>query len=244
MDIFADEEQQTEQPVVETEPVAEEVKPEPVRDEKGRFAPKGEEEGASPAPVEEPPFDHAAVIGERKRRQEAESRLAALEAELQKLRTPQEQPAPPPSVWEDEQGAFQHIQSQTLEQANRLSRINASEMAARIKYDDFDAMFDKFNQMAAQNPAIVGQTLDTTGTPSWLKAYEIAKNAARMEELGATNLAEAEAKLRAQIEAEYAAKAQQAAPALPTSLADGPSSRGGSAPMGVQPFTLEDIIGR
>lgn len=242
MDIFSDEEAVTAQPEVIAEPEAA-PQPEPAddgrpRDDKGRFAPKGEEQGASPAPVEKPEFDHAAVIGERKRRQEAESRLAALEAELQQLRNP---PAPPPSIWEDEQGALQSVQQQAVSAASLNARLDTSEMLASQAHQDFDDKKAKFLEMASVNPALAQQAL--ADRHPWEKAYQIAANAMKMEALGAVDLSDMEAKLREQIKAELAAQ-QAPAPALPNSLANAPAGLGGPAATGPQPFTLEDIIGR
>lgn len=235
-DIFSDEEQQIETPEVAIEPEAQTEGP--VRDEQGRFAPKGEEQSASPAPVEEAPFDHAAVIGERKRRQEAEAKLAALEAQLQ---ANQEPAAPPPSIWEDEQAARQYDQQQTVSQATFNARLDMSEMLASQNHDDFDDKKAKFVEMMSQNPALQRQALEAKHP--WEKAYQIAANAMRMEALGAVDVTDIEAKLRAEIEAEYAARQQPAAPALPNSLAGAPSGRGTTLP-GSTAFSLEDIIGR
>ena len=232
-DIFSDEEQQIEP----TEAAPEAQAEGPVRDEYGRFAPKGETESASPAPAEEAPFDHAAVKGERQRRQAAEARIAALEAELQ---AKQEPPAPPPSIWDDEQAARQHDQQETVSQATFMARLDMSEMLASQKHDDFDDKKAKFIEMMAQNPALQRQALEAKHP--WEKAYQIAANAMRMEALGAVDVTDIEAKLRAEIEAEYAAK-QVAAPALPNSLADAPAGRGGAV-QGTAPFSLADIIGR
>src|SRR4051812_6942305 len=112
LDDFLKSEQQpvaAEETAVQPEPNAEAQAPEavaeepkgPVRDDKGRFAPKGETEGASPAP-EEAPLDHAALIGERRRRQESEARIAALEAQIAQLSQQPAQPAP--DMFEDPQG--------------------------------------------------------------------------------------------------------------------------------------------
>lgn len=221
-----------------------EAAPEPavVRDDKGRFAPKGETESASPAPAEEEaPFDHAAVKGERKRRQEAEARLAALEAQLQSLQQPQEPAAPPPSIWDDEQGWQQHFGGQVSQQATLNATLNTSEMLCRDKFDDFDEMKAKFLEMANQNPAIAQQAL--TDPHPWRKAYTVAKNAAKMEALGATDVSELEAKIEARIRAELEAK-QPEPVAIPTTLADHQSARGGHAPAQTGPLTIEDILGR
>lgn len=219
----------------------------------GKFAPKGEPEGSTPEPVDDKAKGlEAGISAERKKRQEWEAKYGDLESrftteietlkrQLQQQQAPQEPAAPPPTIWEDEQGWQAHMQQQVLSQADRLSRINASEFVARSKYDDFDAMYERFNQMAAQNPAIVQQTLDGTGSPSWLKAYDIAKKAARVEELGAVDLTDLEAKLREQIKAEMAS-APAPQQTVPTSLADAQSARGAPAP-GAGPLTLEQVLG-
>jgi len=78
--------------------------------------------------------------------------------------------------------------------------------------------------------------------PFWLhKAYQIAKNAAKMEALGAVDVSELEAKIRAELEAKYAAQPQAQA-VLPTSLAGVQSARGSAA----QPstFSFDDIFRR
>lgn len=223
------------------EPIAE---PETIgqpRDESGRFASKtGVDETDAVPPTDKLPAEtFKGLKEEREKRQNLERELEALKQQLNQQ--PQTPPAPPPSIWEDDQAALQHYGQQTLQQANYLSRVNASEMAARIKYDDFDAMFDRFNQMAAINPSLVQQTVDASGAPSWLKAYEIAKNAARFEEMGATNVAELEAKIREQLEAEYKAK-QAPAQSLPNSLADAQSARVEGTQQAM--LSLSDILKR
>jgi hypothetical protein len=238
-DIFSDEEQQIEAPIEAVEAVPE---PEaPVRDDKGRFAPKGVEESVSPTPVEEPQFDHAAVIGERKRRQEAEERTRLLEAQLQALANP---PAPPPNIWEDEQGALDHVKNEAVtmavQQATFNNKLDMSEMMVRQANTDFDDMKAKFLEMAEQNPSLRNQAL--ADPHPWNKAYTIAKNAAKMEALGAVDVAELEAKLREQITAEMQAKTP--ANPLPNSLADAQSARGGGNPAVYQPYSLQDILGR
>lgn len=236
MDIFQDEEGVETSQIEATEPQETEG---PVRNEKGQFAPKGENEGSSPEPVtEEPQFEHAAVIGERKRRQDAEARIAALEQQIQQAQ--QEPPAPPPSIWEDEQGALQHHGDTIAARATFNARLDMSEMLASQAHQDFDEMKAKFVEMMGLNPALQQQAL--AAKHPWEKAYQIARNAAKMEALGAVDVADMEAKLREQIVAELTAS-RPAQTALPHSLADAPAGRGSVQP-GQQPFTLEDIIGR
>lgn len=226
------------EPTPEPEPASEG----PQRDDKGRFAAKGVEPETDTVPPTDklPKEDYKAIREEREKRQAAERRLEALEQQLQSLQTPQEPAAPPPTIWEDEQGWQQHLQQQVLQQADQLSRINASEMAARAQHTDFQEMFDLFNEMAAQNPSIVKQAM--ADPHPWGKAYQIAQNHKSMQELGAVSVADLEAKIEARLREEMAAKQPAPPPAIPTSLADAQSSR--VAGQGVQPMTLQDILGR
>lgn len=236
-----------EAPVVEAAP---EPAPEPEtgsdgpqRDDKGRFAAKGVEPETDAVPPTDklPKEDYKAIREEREKRQAAERRLEALEQQFQQLQAPKETPAPPPTIWEDEQGWQQHLQQQVLQQADQLSRINASEMAARAQHQDFQEMFDTFNEMAAQNPSIVQQAM--ADPHPWGKAYQIAKNAKAMQELAAVDLTDLEAKIEARLREKLAAEAPAPAPvAIPSSLADAQSAR--TAGQGVAPLSLDDILGR
>lgn len=206
----------------------------------GKFAPKGEPESASPAPVEEPALEHPALIGERRRRQEAEAERERLSKELEALRNP---PAPPPSVFEDEQGWQQHFGSEVIntavQQATFNSKLDMSEMMVRQANADFEEMKALFVDLARQNPSLEVQALQDPHP--WNKAYQIAQNHKAMQELGAVNVADLETKLREKIQAEMAQK--PATPTLPNSLADSQSARA-SAGAVFQPPTLEDILGR
>lgn len=218
------------------------------RDDKGRFAPKGEE-GESPAPVEEeaePAFDHKAVLGERKRRQDAEARLQQLERQLQEMQQPKEQ-EPAPSLWEDEGKWQEHFGGQVVntavQQATMNAKLDMSEMMARQAHEDFDAMKEQFVQMMQENPVLQQQAL--ADPHPWNKAYQIAKNHAKMQELGATDLSDLEAKIEARLREKLAAEQPQQAPQanLPRSLADSQSARGSGQQPSNDDFTLESILG-
>jgi hypothetical protein len=204
----------------------------------GKFAPKGETESASPAPVEEPPFDHAAVKGERERRQKAEQRAKELEERLQALEQP---PAPPVSIWEDDAAWQQQFGSQVVstavQQATFNAKLDMSEMMARQANTDFEEMKEAFLNLAKENPVLQQQAL--ADPHPWAKAYQIAKNHKAMSELGATDVEGLKAKIREELKAELA---QQPAVNIPQSLADSQSSRSNTAPV-FRPPTLEDILG-
>lgn len=214
------------------------------RDETGKFAPKEtgvepQETAESVPPTGLPQETFKGLKEEREKRQAAESRLTALEAQLQSYQQPKEPPAPPPSVWEDEQAYGGHIVSTAVQQATFNAKLDMSEMMTRQANTDFEDMKAKFLEMAAQNPSLQQQAL--ADPHPWNKAYQIAKNAVKMEALGAVDVSELEAKIRAELEAKYAAQ-PQAQVTLPTSLAGAQSARGSAA----QPstFSFDDIFRR
>lgn len=242
IDSILNDEPSEEQPpaVVETpEPEAPEPEAGPVRDEKGRFAAKGETESAPPAPAEEK-FDPAPVIAERRRRQEAEQRAQALEEQLKALQSP---PAPPPSVFEDEQGWQQHFGSQVVSEAVAQASLNAtlnmSEMLARQANADFDEVKAEFLSMAEQNPSLIAQA--RSDPHPWDRAYKIAKNARTMQELGATDIGALEAKLREKIMAEMAS-ATPPAPRLPETLSTERNVGQRTGPAWSGPRPLSDLL--
>lgn len=234
-------EQGTQEPAEDTAPPETIGQP---RDETGRFAPK--ETGVEPQPetvVEVPPTtdklppeEFAGLKDERRKRQEAEQRAAALEAQIQAIQNP---PAPPPSLWEDENAWGGHVVDTAVQQATFNAKLDMSEMMVRQAQPDFEDMKAKFLEMAQMNPSLQQQAL--ADPHPWNKAYTIASNAAKMEALGAVDVTDLEAKLREKIMAEM--QAQPPAPTLPTSLADAQSGRvstTGAAPM----LTLTDILRR
>lgn len=225
--------------VVETPPEAETPEAEPAKAEQprgpdGKFAPKGDEVDAPPASE----FDGKATLAERQKRQAAEARIAALEAQLQQLSNP---PPPPADMFENPEGWQDQFGNRVTQAAVSQSSINAkletSEMLARDKFDDFDDMKALFMELAAENPTLAQQAL--ADAHPWRKAYSLAKNHTKMQALGAIDVTELEAKLRAEIEAEL--KAAQPAPVeIPNSLAAAQSGRS-SAAYGAPP-TIDEIL--
>lgn len=211
------------------------------RDEQGRFIGKGEEKSASPAPAEElkPELEHPALLGERRRRQEAEARLAEMEAQINA------RPAQPaPTLWEDEAGWQQHFGSQIVTQATLNARLDMSEMMARRDNPDFDQMRETFLALAKDNPTLADQA--RADPHPWERAYKIAKNHETMKQLGAVDVASLEEKLRAQILSEMSANSQPTSPVpnIPASLADHQSSRGNAPTKPTGPPSLDQILGK
>lgn len=227
------------EPQQQPEAPPEEVKAETApRDEKGRFAPKGEEQDAPPASDDKARGLEAAVAAERKKRQQ-------LEQELEALRQPKEPPAPPPSIWEDDQAALGHVHNSAVQaavqQATYQSRLAMSEMLMSQQVEDFTTIKDALVEFVGANPAI-NQQVAKSQHP-WHTAYQAFKSHQTMTELAATNVDELKAKLTEQIKAELA-KSAPPAPIIPQSLADAQSARGGNAPAAAAPLSLEEILGR
>lgn len=246
LDAFLDQGTTSPEPQPEvTEPPQPETIGQP-RDEHGRFAPKEtgvepQEPPAEPVPPtgdKLPPETFKAVKEEREKRQALERELAALKEQFQATQQP---PAAPPSIWEDDQAALQHVQQASVSQASFNARLDMSEMLASQAHDDFDAKKAKFLEMMSVNPALQQQVL--ASRHPWEEAYKLASNAMRFEEMGATDVAALEAKIREQIKAEMAATQPTPAPVLPTSLADSQSARV-SQTGAPQLLSLEDILKR
>ena len=239
-DILSDEED------VETAVVVEEVEQEvaePVavpRDESGRFAPKGEEESASPAPVEETPqLEHPALIGERRRRQEAEAREQALRAQLEQASRPEE---PPADLWENTEAWQNQFKTTVLDEATQRAiatmeerNIARSAAKARGKYEDWEDVSGAFSDMMRQNPILELQLRDADDPAEF--AYSTAKTHMELQKHGG----DINALVAARVQEELNKAPPAPPPAIPESLAGASGGRGKSD--GPPPaLTLDDIL--
>lgn len=233
-------------------PVTPAIEPEPEagqpRGPDGKFASKEPETGVEPQETAEtvPPTDklpqeeYKAIREEREKRQALEREVEALKQQFQQQ--PKEPPAPPPSMWEDEQGWQQHFGNQVAQQAALNAKLDLSEMLARRDNADFEDMKARFVQMAEANPAIVQQAL--ADADPWGKAYKIAKNAATMDELGATDLETLETKLREKIMAELQAGSEPVPPppVVPPTLTTERNVGARTGPAWSGPLSLEEML--
>jgi chromosome segregation ATPase len=220
---------------------------EPVaRDDSGRFTPKGNEEGAMPAPEDDKAEKTVPVqsyLAEKQKRQEWEGRyeqdIASLRRELEALKAPKQEPQAPPSIWEDEQGTFQHYGAQftqtAVEIAARQSLLQTSELLMMQQQQDFVEAKQDIFRFVGENPAVNAEV--QRSQHPWQTAYKAYKNYQAMQQLGTTDLAEIESKLREKIMAEQ----QAAQPNLPRSLADAQSSRQSAKPQ-ANNLSLDDIL--
>lgn len=223
-----------------------------IRDGQGRFAkekgvePADEPEQAQtqdevpPTPDRLPPDTFKAVKDEREKRQQLERELTALREQFQAQQNP---PPPPPNIWEDEQGALDHVKNEAIstavQQATFNAKLDMSEMMVRQANPDFDDMKARFLQLAEMNPSLRQQAL--SDPHPWNKAYQIAKNAATMEELGATDIETLRAKLREELAAEM--QIAPRATGLPPTLTNERNVGNRTGPAWAGPRSLSELLG-
>ena len=237
---------------VDTAPVQAEPSNEPegpARDEHGRFAAKTgvePETGTVPPTDRLPQEDYKALREEREKRQTLEREMEALRQQFQAFQQPKEPPAPPPSMWEDEQGWQQHfgneVVSTAVQQATFNAKLDMSEMMVRQANADFEEVKAEFIALAQQNPQLAQQAL--ADPHPWNKAYQIAKNHKTMSELGATDLETLKAKMREELMAEMQAQQPAATgrPAMPPTLTNERSVGGRTGPAWSGPASLDDLL--
>lgn len=222
--------------------VAEEATEGRVRDEKGRFAPKGDkEEVAPPAPVEESHIPVRALQDERSKRQALEQRLQQLEAQLQ-ANQPQ---APAPDLYEDETAWFNHRLTGVLPQITenvrnelRMERVKESAEEARGKYDDYDQTIDTFRALAEMQPALMEQMIGSKNPAEF--AYKTAKTHTEVQQYGSIDaLIEKRLKDR---EAELLQSTQAQLPSAPPSISSDRSVGARSGPAWGGPAPMSELL--
>lgn len=224
------------------------------RDEHGRFAaketgdlPSGDEPqaAASPAASQESHIPETALLGERRRRQEADRRIEMLEQQLQQFTRSQpqvEQEAP--DFWENPNAVIGNQVAQAVstafqqwQQAQTARELQASARAAQAKYPDFNDMFEEFTRLEQVNPQLTQQALASGDAAEF--AYKTAKSAKQVAQYGdIPSLLAAE---RAKWEAELKA-ASPISPTLPTTTAGQRSVGDRSGPEWAGPQSLSAIL--
>lgn len=166
-------------------------------------------------------------------------RLEALEKEAQQRQQPKEPEAPPPSVWEDENAWGGQLVSQAVQQAAYQSRLQMSEMLMAEQVDDFSTVKQQLVEFVGQNPVLNQQVAESQHP--WRTAYQAFKNQQTMAELGATDIASLEAKMREKLLAEL--QEQVPAKPVPPSLSTKRNVGNRSGPSWSGPTPLGELIG-
>lgn len=237
---------ETPTPEAQAEPEGEQPKAERPRGPDGKFIPKGEE-GASPAPTEAP-LDHAALIGERRRRQEAEDRLRQLEENLRQ----QQAPTQAPDQWEDPEGYANYLKSDIVTQAVAAARQEAYETFQTQRIDmsrqqfaatvpDYGEKVQVFEQMVAQNPALL-QELYRAPNPAEY-AYNTAKTQLEIMQYGGID-GLIQARVQAALQAQAPAPQPAAQAPIPETLAGEQSARSSGPATTLTVPSLDDILRR
>jgi hypothetical protein len=136
-----DTDEPSEEAPVAIEAQPEEVKPPedgPARNPDGTFAKKGDE-GVPPAPEGKQEFDGAATLAERRKRQEAEQRLAELETEIARLKQPQQPEQPqfdPETVFTDPGAYTAHLEGKFQQQLYQQSLMMSDRFARQAHGDE------------------------------------------------------------------------------------------------------------
>lgn len=227
---------------IEEQPVAEEPVEQP-RDENGRFAPKGVEESAPPAPDRLPQDVYEPLKAVRSENQALKDKLAQLEQAIQAQQNP---PAPPPDMFETPEDWQAHFSGQVVNQAVQQASLNAkldmSEMMVRQQHEDFDEHKQAFLQLAEQNPSLVQQAL--ADPHPWHKAYQIAKTHKTMQDIGATDIDTLKKQIREQVMAEMQAQVPPVSrPAIPPTLSAEQNVGGRTGPAWTGPKPLNELLG-
>jgi hypothetical protein len=254
-DILSDEPQaEAIEPQAEIEQPTETQSDGPVRDEKGRFAPKGEtteEPPSSPQEDEGPHVPRRALQDERSKRQQ-------LEAELAQLRQQYAQPQPqaqqaqeqgPPDRWEDPDGYDQWLIGQAAQAARaeahetyQRQRIEASAIEAMQRIPDYQEKIQVFEQMAAANPALMQEMIRQPNPAEY--AYNMAKTQVDIQQYGGIDgliNARVQEALKAQQPANLADVASRL-PSAPPSISSDRSVGARSGPAWGGPTPLSEIL--
>lgn len=238
------------------EQAAEPETPEQPRGPDGKFSTKeetgveqveGDEPKADPVPPTEqneqlPPEVYAPLKAERQKRQELQQQLEAMKQQI--ARQNQAPPAALPEFWDNPDAAFDarleqfgSTLMQKFQHQQVVDRINASEVAAKGKYDDYGESFGAFQQAASANPALIEQMKTATDPAEF--AYKTGKRAMDLEKVGSLDeLLKAE---RAKWEADLKAAAP-APQAFPSTTANDGSVGQRTGPAWAGPAPIDDLL--
>ena len=149
---------------------------------------------------EEESWTKAAVLDERRKRQELERKLA----EYEKAKPER------PDVFEDQDGAFGHVKDELRSEIGNI-KLELSQDMMRSIHEDYDELESEFIELAKDNAALLTE-LNQAKNPARF-AYETAKKARQAAELKDVEgmRAKIEAEMRAEIEAKLKAEAEESA---------------------------------
>ena len=231
----------------ETEPETgvepEEPEPQQPRDDSGKFAAKEPKETEAEPPSALPKDVYEPLRAVRDENKSLKEQLEALRREITQQQQPKEPEAPPPSLWEDDQAWQQHFGGQVVntavQQAAYQNKLSTSEFYARKNIEGFDKEWEPLNKWLTENPTVAQQA--AADYDPWGYAFRAYKNQQTMQELGATDLNQLKAQIRAELEAELASQ-KPAVPNIPPSLSTQRSVSGRTGPAWTGPKPLNELL--
>lgn len=169
----------------------------------------------------------AALLAERRKRQELEAMLA-------------EQQKEKPDFWEDPEARLADTEAK-FQQQLVMQKLDISEAFAREKYSDFDEKLEIFAAMLQENPVLHQQMVQQVNPAEF--AYKTALSQQKLKEMGdpLKYEAELEKKLRAKWEAEKEAENKKKAD-LPGSIATTAGAGGTTGATWNGPTPINDLF--
>lgn len=207
------------------EPVAEE----PAAPQEPETPPEPAEPEPAPAAAPQPDVEglKAAMIAERRKRQELEAELAR-KAEEER-----------PFLGEEYEARFKETESRFQQELTR-QKLDLSESFARNLHADFDEKLEVFTELVKQNPALYQHMVSTVNPAEF--AYKVASDQMKLKEMA--NPEEYEAKIAAKIEAKLRAEYEEKMKKghIPPTLADARGGAGSRQPEWSGPTPLGDLL--
>ena len=206
-------------------------------------APPAPESKSEPEPS---PKESAAISqarDERQKRQKLERQLGDIQRKLDEKDAPVR-----PSVLDDEDGAFNHLQ-QSVQSTIVTERIGISREFMLSMKDDYEELEGEFLDLVVENPSLRDEMVAHPMPAKFV--YETARKRRELKEMD--NMPDFKAKLKAELRAEVLAelkgevKDEQDAKAEATAIAEQPSlaeSRSTGSEATPVDESLEDILGR
>lgn len=199
---------------------------------------------ASEEPEAEESWTKAAVLDERRKRQERDVEIEKLQSQLRDLQAPKEK-VETPDIFENQEAYTQHLTGM-MQQAMLNERVSMSQEFMRMQDPDYDLKESQFIDMAKENPILSEQlkshampakfVVDTVNKANQLRDME------NIDEYKAKIRAEIEAEMRAELAGEAKSKADldNKVTSIKPSLANARSSNASD----IVEQSLEDMFGR
>lgn len=206
---------------------------------------------AAAAPVVEPVVDHvpqAALLDERRKRQQYERELSELREQMRAQTQPK--PEPPKDVWEDPAAYIsaetKRARDEAVREAQEMMRhqmANLSEQQARARHADYDEKSAAFAARIESDPVLRSELnrVIVNGDDLGEFVYKTASRLQEVEQVGNFDAyrQKVESEIRSKLEAEFAARK----PVVPQSL-NGEPSPSSTTETWKGPAPLEQILKR